>query len=165
MFLSRWHELAILIGIYYLISPLLVRSTFRFSAKCKPVLVPLEQLPPAIASVFRQRTPQLQGLGFDFVGCYDCGVMASNTRTYIAYLCNRMTNDFANVSFVRAPDKTASYFEFSTRFGMTFLDTNTNRVLPLTPPAPGIRTFRFPEIADPFSLHQIHRFAEFSHRT
>lgn len=157
MFLSRWHELAILIGIYYLISPLLVRSTFRFSAKCKPVLVPLEQLPPAIASVFRQRTPQLQGLGFDFVGCYDCGVMASNTRTYIAYLCNRMTNDFANVSFVRAPDKTASYFEFSTRFGMTFLDTNTNRVLPLTPPAPGIRTFRFPEIADPFSLHQIHR--------
>jgi hypothetical protein len=158
MFSSRWHELAILIGIYYLISPLLVRSTFRFNAKCKPALVPLEQLPPAIAAVFRQRIPQLQGLGFDLVGCYDCGVMATNTRSCVAYLCNPMTNDFANVSAVQAPNKTASYFEFSTRFGMnTFLDTNTNRVLPFTPPARGIRTFRFPEIADPFYLYQIHR--------
>ena len=88
--------------------------------------------------------------------------MTTDTHSYIAYLCNPMTNDFANVSAVQAPNKTASYFEFSTRFGMnTFLDTNTNRALPLTPSAPGIRTFRFPEIADPFSLYQIHlRLAE-----
>lgn len=121
------------------------------------MLVPLEQLPPPIASVFCQHIPQLQGLGFDLVGCYDCGPSTTDTHSDLAYLCNPMTNDFASVSAVRAPNKTASYFGFSTRFGMnTFPDTNAHRALRLTPSAPGIRTFRFPEIADPFSLYQIH---------
>jgi hypothetical protein len=155
---SRWFGFAAVVGIYYILGPVLVRSTFKFNAQCRPVLIPAGQLPPAIAALFRDRIPQIQNLGFEFVGCYDCGNMAANTRSYIAYFCNRQTQDFANISAVITPKKATGYFEFSTRFSDgSFLETNTNRVLPLSPPNPQVRIFRFPEIADPVSLYRLHR--------
>jgi len=90
---------------------------FPVAAHCKPVQVPVEELPREVSAYIQSQIPQMHSLGFEFLGCYDCGVLASNTRSFIAYFCNRTTNDFANVSVATSPQRTAGYFEFSTRFG------------------------------------------------
>jgi hypothetical protein len=92
------------------------------------------------------------------LGYFDVGSLATNTRSYLAYFVNRSSGVFANVSVVASPAKTAGYFEFSSSFsnGLT-LDVNTNKTLPLTPPRPGFRIFRLPEVFDPMELFQIHR--------
>lgn len=151
-------DAAILFGSLHLVAPIVVRSGFRFTAHCKPVQVPLEELPTDVAEFVLPRIPQMQTLGFEFLGCYDCGFLASNTQSFIAYFCNRTTNDFANVSVAMSPQKLAGYFEFSTRFGNgVALETNTNSDLPLTPDNPEVRVFRFPEIKEPRELYQLHK--------
>jgi hypothetical protein len=151
-------DAAVLLGSAHLIAPVAVRSGFRFTAHCKPVQVPAEELPTEVAGYILPRIPQLQTLGFECVGCYDCGVLASNTQRFIAYFCNRTTNDFANVSVATSPQKLAGYLEFSTRFGNgVALETNTNSVLPLTPDNPEVRVFRLPEIKEPRKLYQLHK--------
>ena len=100
----------------------------------------------------------MHSLGFALVGCYDCGELALRTRTYVAYFCNRTTNDFANVTAVDSPRGVASYFEFSTRFSNGLvLETNTNKILPLTPGNTEVRVFRFADIEEPAALYDIHR--------
>jgi len=141
----------------HLIAPMGVRSGFRFAAHCRPVQVPVEELPQEVSAYIQSRIPQMQNLGFEFLGCYDCAVLASNTQSFIAHFCNRTTNDFANVSVATSPQRTTGYFEFSTRFGNGMaVETNTNSVLPLTPDNPEVHVFRFPEIQEPCELYQVH---------
>lgn len=158
MFGSIAFDFAAFIGVVYLVSPLAVRWTFRFAAHGHPTQVSLEALPERVAAIFRTRIPEIQELGFDGIGCFDCGRLASETHSYIAYFCDRHTKDFANVSVLVSPKTTASYLEFSTHFtnGLV-LETNTNRVLPLTPAGPATRVFRFPEIRDARSLLHVHQ--------
>jgi len=157
MFETFWRVAALIIGFSRLLGPLALRYTFRFAARCKPVQVPEEDLPLEVATIFRARIPQLLNLGFDLVGCYDCGALANDTRNYVAYFCDYTRNDFASVTALITPRNTASYFEFSTRFsnGAT-VETNTNSILPLTPANPGITVCRFPEITEPEALYQVH---------
>ncbi|MGA2300148.1 MAG: hypothetical protein ABSG77_05585 [Candidatus Acidiferrum sp.] len=158
MYEHLWRDAAILLGSMHLMAPMAVRSGFRFAARCNPVQVPAEELPREVSAYIRPQIPQMQSLGFEFLGCYDCGVLASNTQSFIAHFCNRTTNDFANVSVATSPQRTAGYFEFSTRFGNGLaLETNTNGVLPLTPDNPEVRVFRFPEIKEPRELYQVHK--------
>jgi len=158
MYGHLWLDAAVLLGFMHLMVPLVVRRGFRFAACCKPVQVPVEELPDEVSAYIQPRIPQMQSLGFEFLGCYDCGVLASGTRNFLAYFCNRATNDFANVSAATSPHKTASYFEFSTRFGNGLtLETNTNSILPLTPENPEVRVFRFPAIKEPRELYLVHK--------
>jgi len=142
----------------YVLGPLAVHWTFRSAARCNPSEVSLGALPEPIAMLFLKRIPELQELGFELNGCFDCGCLVSETHSYIAYFCNRRTNDFANVTVQVSPKSIASYLEFSTRFtnGLV-LETNTNRVLPLTPLSRETRVFRFPEIQDARTLLHTHR--------
>ncbi len=158
MYEHLMRDAAILVGSVHFVAPFLVRSGFRFRAHCKPVPVPVEELPTEVEGYILPRISQMQTLSFECIGCYDCGVLASNTQSFIAYFCNRATNDFANVSVAISPQKLASYFEFSTRFGNGLgLETNTNSVLPLTPDNAEVRVFRFPEIEEPRALYQLHK--------
>jgi hypothetical protein len=158
MYEYLWRDAAILLGTMHLMAPMVVRSGFRFAAHCKPVQVPVEELPREVSAYIHSQLPQMQSLDFEFLGCYDCGVLASNTRSFIAYFCNRATNDFANVSVATSPQRTAGYFEFSTRFGNGLApETNTNSVLPLTQDNPEVRVFRFPEIKETRELYQVHK--------
>jgi hypothetical protein len=85
-------------------------------------------------------------------------MLTSNTQRYVAYFLNRSTNDFANVTVATSPQKIAAYFEFSTRFSNELtLETNTNRIPPMTPDNHVIRVFRFPTIKEPQALYQLHR--------
>jgi len=158
MYEYLWRDAAILLGTMHLMAPMVVRSGFRFAAHCNPVQVTLEELPQEVSARIRLQIPQMQSLGFELLGCYDCGILASDMRSFIAYFCNRTTNDFANVSMAVSPQRTAGYFEFSTRFetGLV-LETNTNSILPLTPDNPEVRVFRFPEIQEPRELYQVHK--------
>jgi len=150
-------DAAVLLGALHLLVPAVVRNGYRFAARCKPIVVPADKLPAEVASYIVPRIPQMDDLGFELLGCYDFGVLAGNTRRYIAHFLKRSTNDFANVTVATSSHKVAGYFEFSTRFasGLT-LETNTNRVLPLTPDNSGTQVFRFPEIKEPQVLYQLH---------
>jgi len=158
MYEHLWRDAAILLGSMHLVAPMAVRSGFRFAAHCKPVQVPVEELPRDVSAYIESQIPSLQNLGFEFLGCYDCGMLASNTQSFIAYFCNPTTNDFANVSVATSLRRATGYFEFSTRFGNGMaLETNTNSVLPLTPDNPEVRVFRFPKIKEPRELYLVHK--------
>jgi hypothetical protein len=158
MFDSIAMDVSAFVAAVYALSPVAIRMTFDFAARCNPTQISLDELPDEVAAVFRNRIPQIQALGFEPIGCFDCGRLASETHSYTAYFCNHRTNDFANVSALVWPNKMASYIEFSTRFtNGTVLETNTNGVLPLTPPNPSTRVFRFPAIQDVRLLFETHR--------
>ncbi len=158
MFESIWLDAAAVIGFFHVAAPIAARSSFRFSAKCDPKQLTAQDLPQQVAFRFLSLTPKLQDLGFELIGCYDCGELSSHTRTYIAYFFNRRTNDFANISVVASQQASTGYFEFSTRFtDGSGIETNTNRVLPLTPGNPQVRIFRLPEIQEPEALYNLHR--------
>jgi hypothetical protein len=150
--------IAALVFAIYLIGPLAVLWTYRFAARCRASEVSLAELPEPVALLFAKRIPELRELGFELTGCFDCGCLASEAHSYVAYFCNRRTNDFANVTAMASPASITSYLEFSTRFtnGLV-LETNTNRVLPLTPMNPNTRVFRFPDIHDAQTLLHTHR--------
>jgi hypothetical protein len=157
MYENIWFDAAILLGAMHLIVPVVVRHGFRFAARCKPVVVPVSELPREVASYVVPQIPQMRNLGFELLGCYDFGMLTSNTERYVAYFLKRSSNDFANVTVATSPQKMAAYVEFSTRFadGLT-LETNTNRVPPLTPDNPETQVFRFPKIKEPQALYRLH---------
>ena len=158
MFDTIWQDAAVFLGVIHLFGPLAARYTMQFAAHCNPKEVSLDGLPAQVATLFRPGIPELGNLGFELLGCYDCGSIASETSSYVAYFCNRTTNEHANMCALVTPKNTASYLEFSTRFtnGMV-LETNTNGTLPLTPENPELRIFRFPKIQAPQALYRIHR--------
>lgn len=153
-----WMDAAAVIGVLHIAGPLALHNTFRFAAKIAPVTISPEELPESVAKCVVPRNAELEKLGFENLGCYDCGELTLQTRTYVAYFCNRATNDFANVTAVVTPRGVSTYIEFSTRFSNgTVLETNTNKTPPLTPGNPDVRVFRFADVAEAEALYQIHR--------
>lgn len=158
MFDNWWLYACGAIGLLHLAGLLVVRSAYRFAAKCDPVEIPTGELPATVASHIVPRIVEMEHLGFAAVGCYDCGELSVQTRIYVAYFCNRAYNHFANVTAMVSPRGISSYFEFSTRFSSALtIETNTNSVLPLTPGNPAVRAFRFPDIREPKTLYEMHR--------
>jgi hypothetical protein len=158
MFETIWLDTLLFFGALHVVTPAVVRYAMRFSARCNPVEVSLDGLPEEVAALIRPHLAKLASLGFERLGCYDCGSLTSETRSYMAYFCNRATSEFASVSALVTPGKTASYLEFSTMFtnGLV-LETNTNSTLPLTPANDLQHIFRFPKIHSPQALYVIHR--------
>ncbi|HKN23281.1 MAG TPA: hypothetical protein VJX72_00400 [Candidatus Acidoferrum sp.] len=158
MFETICLDAAAFLGALHVIGPAVARYTMRFAAHCIPNPAGMDELPHEVATLFGSRIPELANIGFEPVGCYDCGGLTNETHSYVAYFCNRATNDFANVCVMVTPQKMASYLELSTSFtnGLT-LETNTNGALPLTPQDPSHRVFRFPKITKAQELYRIHR--------
>ena len=155
---SLWIDAALLLGVLYLAAPVMAKTFLRFSVRCKPLQVSAGELPENISNLFGAGIPQFETLGFELIGCYDCGILANDTRTYVAYFCDRRANDFACITAMVTAKGTASYFEFSSRFGNGLaLETNNNRFLPLTPSSPDARVFRFPAIKSRPALFETHR--------
>jgi hypothetical protein len=156
--LPLWEKVILFWAFLHVTGPLLVRATFRFAAKVEPVKVPLEAVPAAVRAAIDRWSTQIQALGFSSVGVYSMGALASNTQSFLAYFVNRSAGDFANVSVVESSKGTKSYFEFSSSFtsGLT-LDTNTNQIVSIGSTPRDILIFRFPRIAAPAQLYQIHR--------
>jgi hypothetical protein len=158
MFDNLWLDACAAVVLLHLALPIVVRSAYRFAAKCNPVEIPTGELPEAVAVHIVPRIAEMERLGFALVGCFDCGELAVQTRSHVAYFCNRADNDFANVTATTSPRGVSSYFEFSTRFSNgQAIETNTNGVLPLTPGNPAVRVFRFADIREPRALYEIHR--------
>jgi hypothetical protein len=154
----------ILLGIFFLliathlVAPLILRRTFRFSAKSQPQLLAAQEMTPALEQHLSGVAPQLKNLGFDYLGCYDFGEPAAHTRTVLALFCNPHTNDFADLTLSFSCHLTDTYLEFSTEFASGLrLETNNNSVLPLTPDPLETRIFRFSEIRDARELYRLHR--------
>ena len=158
MFELRLLEILAALGASHLAITALVRSLLTFSARCELTAVDMQDLPKNVARAFQQRQPELAGIGFDRIDLYDCGSIVPETHTYIAYFCNRETNDFANVTARVTRAGCSSYMEFSTSFANgVVVETNTNATLPLTPGMPERRVFRFPGTQKPQELYRIHR--------
>lgn len=158
MELSLLEKIVLFWAFMHFIGPIALRFMFRYSAKCEPAKVDPGALPWAVTRFLDRWSSQIQAAGFSPVGVYDVGVLASGTRSYLAYFVNRSAGDFANVSIVVGNEKTQGYFEFSSSFtnGLT-LDTNINKTISVTSTPPDILIFRFPQIDSPSQLYQIHR--------
>jgi hypothetical protein len=66
MYENIWFDAAILVGAMHVIAPAVVRNGFR---------VPVKELPKEVAAYIGPRIPQMQNLGFELLGCYDCGML------------------------------------------------------------------------------------------
>lgn len=155
---NLWQYACAGIGLLHVAGPMVLRTAYRFQAKCNPTEIPADRLPQAVAAHIAPRIAEIEELGFRLVGCYDCGELAIQTRTYLAYFCRCATNDFANVTAMAGPRGVTSYFEFSTRFSNgQSIETNTNHVLPLTPGDPEVRVFRFAHVREAKTLHGMHK--------
>lgn len=142
----------------HVIGPLIVKATFRYSATVDPHKVLPETLPVTARAAVERWSAQIQALGFSPVGVYNMGALASSTQSFLAYFVNRTAGDFANISVVLSSAVTKSYFEFSSSFsnGLT-LDTNVNQIVSIGSVPADILIFRFPSIASPSQLYQVHR--------
>jgi hypothetical protein len=91
-----WAEITGILVLLHLVSPLLLRVTFRFSGRCKPVLVDPAAVPPLVQGLVGRCAPKFASLGFSFLGYFDVGSMATNTRSYLAYFDSWMDLPGAN---------------------------------------------------------------------
>jgi hypothetical protein len=73
MYENIWFDAAILVGAMHVIAPVIVRNGFRFAARCKPLLVPVDELPKDVATCIAPRIPQIQNLGFELLGSTTAG--------------------------------------------------------------------------------------------
>lgn len=147
---------ALLVAIH-LVAPLVLRRTFRFSAKLQPRLLAAQEIAPEFEKHLSGVAPQLKHLGFDYLGCYDFGEPAAHTRTVVALFSNPLTSDFADLTLSSSFNLVDTYLEFSTEFASGLrLETNNNSVLPLTPDPARTRIFRFSEIREPRELYRLH---------
>jgi len=158
MFESVLLDSAIVIGLFHLAIPVVVRATYRFSARCKGARLSVNQLPREVADVIASRTPPLEALGFHIAGCSDFGQLTMETRTIVATFTHGQTQESANIWLSVTAGKLSSYLEFSTQTpsGIS-LETNSNGILPLAPENEEIRVFRFPEISGAAQLYRVHR--------
>jgi hypothetical protein len=158
MFESILLDSAITIGLFHLVLPAVVKSTYRFSARSKGTRLSLEELPADAASLIATSVPQLQALGFEFLSCCDFGKLTMETRTIVVSFTHKQTQGLANVWLSLSAGRASSYLEFCTLTAKGIsLETSTNGILPLAPENPEIRVFRFPEISEIAELHQVHR--------
>jgi hypothetical protein len=158
MFESVFLYSSIVIGLFLLSIPIVVRTAYRFSASCKGTRLSVNQLPAEAAELIASRMPPLEALGFHIAGCYDFGQLTMETRTIVATFTHGQTQESANVWLSVSTGKTSSYLEFSTQTpNGILLETNSNGILPLAPENEEIRVFRFPEISGVAELHRVHR--------
>jgi hypothetical protein len=151
-------DAACLTGLIHAVAPVALRGTYRVAAQRKPHLVPWDGMPAEVQEQVEPSFSSLQNLGFQFVGCYDFGEVASHTTKLVAVFSNQENGDLAYVQVIRAAEIVESYLEFSTQFSGGFtIETNTNGYLPLTPENPATRTFRFPETHEAGALYRLHR--------
>jgi hypothetical protein len=152
-----WGILALLAAMY-LIAPVALQRTFRFSVHSQPRLLPVQEIKPELEQRIEAIAPQLENLGFLYLGCYDFGEPSAHTQTLLALFHNPNTNDFADLTVSSTSSHTDSYLELSTEFASGLrLETNNNCVLPLTPDPKETLVFRFAEIRDPRELYRLHR--------
>lgn len=146
------------LGVLHLAAPVVLRGTFRFSARCQPRLLAVQDWPAEVAERLQSLIPQLKNLGFEFLGCYDLGELGAHTDTIVALFSHPITNDYASFVLSSASHLRDIYLEFSADFssGMR-LETNNNGILPLTPDPKSTLVFRFPEMKEPGALYRLHR--------
>jgi hypothetical protein len=158
MFGSILFDSAIVAGLFHLALPMVVKATYRFSARCKETKLSLEELPADAANLVAARVPHLQALGFQCVGCSDFGKLSMETRTIVVSFTHAQTQELANIWVSLAAGAASSYLEFCTlTSGGISLETSSNGILPLAPENPENRVFRFPEISQVAELHRVHR--------
>ena len=142
----------------HLLAVAAVRYAMRFAGKCNPVKTTLDEFPDEMASGYRPRIAEVEGLGFVCAGTYDCGNLSNDTRSYVALFVKPGTDDYAQLSAVITPMGCSEYLEFSTTLssGVT-LETNSNAIPPLVPANPDRQVFRFPKTRAAQNLYGIHR--------
>lgn len=144
--------------ILFLISPVILRIQFRYSAKVDPRAVSLEELPEAARAFIEPRVAEFAPWNFDLIMYVSLWNVTPSTGAFMALLSNPHTSEWADVTFVMSPLKSSGYIEFITRCSEQMqIDTNTNATAPILFPLPQHHVFRFPQVRDVFMLYRIHR--------
>ena len=157
----------VLIALFYIGGPLLVRFRVRLPGHPKLLSLDMESLPPEIAKFLMARTRDLFELGFDEPTLVHLPNPAPHVTTYLILLVNRPAGDKALVTVVigeRAPYEQSFHVEFSTRFesGAEFNTHNISLLLAFPPGPQAVRT-QVPSLRDPVRLYELHNFVMNKH--
>jgi hypothetical protein len=144
--------------ILFLVSPIVLHSRFRYGADVDPRAVSLAELPAPARDYLEPRVSQFAPWNFELIAYVRLWRVIGSTEAYMALLSNPHTNEWADVTFVMSAKKNSGYIEFTTRCSEQMqIDTNTNATAPVLFALPVYHVFRFPQVADVFTLYRLHR--------
>jgi hypothetical protein len=159
--------LLMLIPLFYLGAPLLIRFQQRMNAHPEFETLEFDQLKPSVARFLEKRTDDLLDMGFREPTLVHLPDSMPNVTSYLVMLVNRRTGDKAMVTVILGhgpvPRRT-SYVEFNTRFenGEVF-NTQNSSELTAFPPGPTTVRTQVPDLRDPQELYELHRFVMDQH--
>ena len=165
---SDWLVYVPLLGVaFFLLMPLIVRSTWKMAAHPDFKLLDLKAIDPAIARFLAGHAASLLELGFDEPTHLRVPNATPNVTAYLIVMVNRKTGDKAMVTVVIAdamPPLETCYVEFSTRYdsGEVFDTLNSAELNPFPPGPQAVRT-QVPGVRDVEDLLDLHRFVQAKH--
>ena len=157
---------AVVVG-FFLVMPLIVRSTWTMAARPDFKVLDLKATDPAIARFLAGHAQTLLDLGFDEPTHLRLPNATPNVTAYLVTLVNRQSGDKAMVTVIIGdglPRQETWYVEFSTRYdtGEVFDTLNSAELNPFPPGPQAVRT-QVPGVRDVEELLDLHRFVQANH--
>lgn len=151
----------------FLVTPLIVRGTWRMATHPDFKQLDLKAIDPAIARFLAGHAATLLELGFDEPTHLRLPNAAPNLTGYLIVMVNRRTGDKVMVTVLIAdtvPRSEMWYVEFSTRYdsGEVFDTLNASELNPFPPGPQAVRT-QVPGVRDVGDLLDLHRFVQAKH--
>ena len=152
---------------FYLVMPLIVRSTWKVAADPGFKVLDLKAIEPAVARFLAGHATTLLELGFDEPTNLRVPNATPNVTAYLVTLVNRQTGDKAMVTVIigdAMPRLETWYVEFNTRYdtGEVFDTLNSAELNPFPPGPQAVRT-QVPGVRDVEDLLALHRFVQAKH--
>jgi hypothetical protein len=148
----------------YVVAPLVVWQTQRFSVDRTLDIIDPQEIPSAIDRYFLQVTPGMVAQGFVVVAYLKDARMLAGMCAYLTVWINRACGQAALVGAIvsRAGiSPKATWIEFQTELADgSQVETGNNANLGIFLPAPKTHRFQFPGVEDPAKLYQLHLWHE-----
>ena len=154
---------AILVGMFYLGVPLLVRFTQKNAAQPRFKVLSLGNCPRAVLTYLKDMSERLESAGFTLVGCMSMQQQTTGVTPYFALLIHRLAGDKAMACAIYTEAEGVMslgtrYVEFSTRYeDGRMIDTNNSAALDAFRAVPEKTVNKFPTVEDPLELYALHQ--------
>jgi len=155
----------IFVGILYVGGPLLTYAKVRQAAEPDPIQVDTDQspLPSVVQDYFTRVENALRTCGFERVDDIALPNQVTNVAANVRLFVNRENRDSASctAAYLRSGQTwnfKVKYVQFLTIFrDETVYVTSNSQVLSSFPPRPGCQNNKFPRLANPVQLYEVHQ--------
>jgi hypothetical protein len=149
--------IAVIVGSFYLLAPLVIKITFSIRARPTFKLLEPDELHPKAAEYFTRTAEPLQACGFSIVAYVLVPDQVPNVVAHLALWINSQFGQAALVSVFSAAVAPKSYVEFMTKLsnGIAIL-TNNSHTLGCFRPVAERDCVQVPWITDVVKLYRLH---------